>query len=238
MFMNNKCFKLFYISFLFLLFLFISSFGVSFGANSVHGKNLPKYVINRAEQRFNGSDKIKIVFIMNWHGYKVFQVIKKEKGIVFDNPRYWLFKNGKFYKYNIKEYNQLCLDVRLHQNKEIIKNNKELTKKLLPNEYKIMEIDENMQSVDIQVTLREYAKKYMIKNQEANFLYLLEWNGQHVYRAYWPKYGFLLNRLAVILYDGHIIRRPTKEEFDELLPKMRKAYEEYLNELTHLHNKD
>ena len=85
--------------------------------------------------------------------------------------------------------------------------------------------------------LYKYANKYMIKGKDVEFLYITDWNGQHVYRTYWHRYGFIFNPLTVILYDGHTIKRPSKGEFMILLDPMQHAYEKYLIELEHLHNK-
>ena len=101
-----------------------------------------------------------------------------------------------------------------------------------------MEIEDCTEPPNIPPALYEYANKYMIKGDDVHFLYLMDWENQHVYRAYWSRYGFILNPLTVILYDGHKIRRPSAEEFKIMLNPMRHAYEQYLNEQAHLHSKD
>ena len=173
---------------------------------------------------------------MKWHKYRVYRIKKKTYGIVFISPHYILFDGKKIIKPTIDEYKKLEWDVRIHTNSKLRKNNKMLTKKLSRNAEKIMEIEDNTKPPEIPQALYKYANKYMIKGNDIEFLYLMDWNGYHVYRTYWKRYGFIFNPLTVILYDGHTIRRPSSEEFDIIKPLLQHAYENYLNEQARLHS--
>ncbi len=208
-------------------------------ANNKNDNKIPKAVIEHAEKnkKYFGKE-YSISYIMKWQKGKVYRIKKKTYGIVYSSPCYIVFKGGKILKLTIDERKRLDWDINTHTNQVLNKNNKILTKKLSRNAKKIMEIEDNTPPPEIPNALYKYTNKYMIKGNDVGFLYLMEWNGMHVYRSYWKRYGFIFNPLTVILYDGHLIRRPSQEEFDIMLPLMQDAYEKYLNEQARLHSKD
>ena len=222
---------------LFILIVTISPFT----ANAYCLKNekqIPNAIIQYANSYHKNSEDYDIYYIMKWHKYDVFEVRKREYGIVFRTPRYVLF-DGKFVLIpSIETHKTISWDVRIHTNKVLKKRNKMLIKKLSHNAEKIIETDEKTKPPNIPNALYKYAKKYMIKNEEPEFIYLMDWHGFYVYRTYWKSFGFPFHRLTTILYDGHTIRRPTTKEFELLEAPMRNAYENYLNEQARLHSKD
>lgn len=230
--------KFFLISFIITITIIFSNIRI-YATNNSTEENMPKAIINYAEGRKDcfGND-YNIYYIMKWHKYKVYRIKKKTYGIVYISPFYILFDGKNITVPTIEEYKQLNWDVRIHTNKVLIKNNKILTKKLSRNAQKIMKTEDNTEPPNIPPVLYKYANKYMIKGDDIEFLYLMEWEGQHVYRTYWKRYGFIFNPLTVILYDGHTIRRPSQQEFDVMLSPMQHAYEKYLNEQARLHSKD
>ena len=222
---------------LFIIIFYSCTYG--FAYDEFSNKKIPNTIIEFAEQRkdYFGND-YSIYYIMKWHKYEVYRIKKKTYGIVYTSLRYILFDGKKIIKPTIDEYKKLEWDVRLYTNKVLRKNNKILTKKLSHNAKKIMEIEDNTEPPEIPQALYKYANKYMIKGDDVGFLYLMDWEGQHVYRTYWKRYGFIFNPLTVILYDGRTIRRPSRQEFDIIKPLLQHAYENYLNEQARLHSKD
>ena len=221
---------------LFIVIFYSCTYG--FAYDEFGNKKIPNTIIEFAEQRkdYFGND-YSIYYIMKWHKYEVYRIKKKTYGIVYTSPRYILFDGKKIIKPTIDEYKKLEWDVRLYTNKILSKNNKILTKKLSHNAKKIMEIEDNTEPPEVPQALYKYANKYMIKGDDVGFLYLMDWEGQHVYRTYWKRYGFIFNPLTVILYDGRTIRRPSQLEFDIIKPLLQHAYENYLNEQARLHSK-
>lgn len=221
-----------------LIIVILSFFFIPVSALCVTNNQIPDAVIQYANSYHKNSEEYDIYYIMKWHKYDVFEIRKKEYGIVFRTPRYILF-DGKFVLIpSIETHKTISWDVRIHTNKVLKKRNKILIKKLSRNAKKIMQIEDNTKPPEIPPTLYKYANKYMIKDENANFIYLMDWNGQHVYRAYWKKHGRAFHPYTIVLYDGHKIRRPSNDEFDEMLSPMQHAYEQYLNEQARLHNKD
>ena len=227
------------IQLLFFSFIIIYSCSFVYAQDITINTNIPKAVMEFAEQRKDCyGNNYSINYIMKWHGYKVYSIRKKTYGIVYNSPLYIIYDGKKIVKPRIEEYNQLIWDVQIYTNNEFNKNNKILTKKLLRNAEKVMDIENSTKPPEIPPALYKYANKYMMRGYNVEFLYIMDWNGYHVYRTYWKRYGFIFNPLTVILYDGHTIRRPTNEEFDIIKDPIRHAYEQYLNEQARLYNKD
>lgn len=184
-------------------------------------------------------DKFKFYYVMKWHGYKIYSIRRITYGIAWGGSEYYILYDGKNVRMpKPEERKQLRLDVRTKYNKSIEKTNRLLTRKLSRNAKKIMKIEDNTPPPQIPPALKIYSDKYMIKGDDVEFLYIMDWKGQHVYKTHWLRYGAVFNPLTVILYDGHTIRRPSKEEFSILYSPMCRAYEKYLIELGRSHNKD
>ena len=202
-------------------------FGVFINSNSAKAteKQIPKIVSQYVEAKYQNPD-YKAFYIMKWNNCDVYRIINSsEKGIVFTSPIYILYNGKKVYRPTIEEMSILRYDARIWQNYKYKKDLKKLI------------IDDNTEPPNIPPALYTYANKYMRVNKNVKFLYIMDWKDQHVYRTYWSGYSSILNELTIILYDGHTIRRPNKEEFKAMLNPMSRAYENYLRELTRSHNK-
>lgn len=204
-----------------------------------HSDKLPETVKEYIASRYNNSDKYTAYYVMKWQGCNVYEIINKEqKGIYWGSPTYILYDSKRVIFPTLDERHDLNFDAQVWSNFEHKKKTEKLKKKLLPNANKVMIMDDGTLPPQIPPILKQYANKYMIKGDDVEFLYIMDWEGQHVYRTYWHRYGAIFNPLTVILYDGHTIRRPSKEEFDVMYTPMCHAYEKYLIELGRLHSKD
>ena len=221
------------------LIVMLLVFGVLINSNSAVAteKKIPKVVTQYVETKYQNPN-YKAFYIMQWNNCDVYRIIdSSKKGIVFTSPIYILYNGKKVFRPTIEEISILRYDARIWQNYKYKKDLKKLTKKLSPNFDKKMIIDDNTKPPNIPPALYTYANKYMRVNKNVKFLYIMDWKDQHVYRTYWSGYSSILNELTIILYDGHTIRRPNKEEFKAMLNPMSRAYENYLRELTRSHNK-
>ena len=215
-------------------------FGVLINSNSAIAteKKIPKIVSQYVETKYKHPN-YNAFYIMKWNNCEVYRIINSsEKGIVFTSPIYILYNGKKVFRPTIEEMSILKEYVRVWYNHKHKRDLNILTRKLSPNSNKKMVIDDNTEPPNIPPALYTYANKYMRVNKNAKFLYIMDWKDQHVYRTYWSGYSSILNELTVILYDGHTIRRPNKEEFKAMLNPMSRAYVNYLIELTRSHNKD
>ena len=221
-----------------IIFFIFSQISVIAQINN-YNKIFPSKVNEYIDTHIQNKEKYKFLYVMRWHKYKVYAIRRITYGIVWGDIEYYILYDGKQVRLpRPEERQQLRHDVRVYYNKSIGKTNRLITRKLSRNANKIMVIDDNTPPPQIPPALKQYTNKYMIKGDDVEFLYIMDWNGQHVYRTYWLRYGSIFNPLTVILYDGHIIRRPSEEEFKLMYTPMCQAYEKYLIELGRLHSKD
>ena len=214
-------------------------FGILMNSNAAVAteKNIPKVVTEYIESKYKNNN-YKAFYVMKWNSCKVYQIVDdSKKGIVYGSPIYVLFNGKKVFHPSIEEMSILRYDVRVWYNYKYKKDLNKLTKKLSANFDKKMIIDDNTEPPNVPPALYKYANKYMKLNNNIKIYYVMDWKDQHVYRTYWSGYCSIFNEFTVILYDGHIIRRPNNEEFKAMLNPMRQAYKDYLNELTHSRNK-
>lgn len=214
--------------------------GILINSNSAIAteKKIPKTILQYVKTKYQNPN-YNAFYVMKWNNCDVYRIVdSSERGIVFTSPIYILYNGKKVFRPSAEEMSILKEDVRVWYNHKYKIDLNKLTKKLSPNSNKKMVIDDNTEPPNIPPALYTYANKYMRVNKNVKFLYIMDWKDQHVYRTYWSGYSSILNELTVILYDGHTISRPNKEEFYAIRNPMKKAYEDYLNELTHSHNKD
>ena len=89
----------------------------------------------------------------------------------------------------------------------------EIGHKLYKNMYKTMDSHDDTLPPNIPPSVTKYANKYMMKGIGRKIVYTTDWNGNHVYRVYWKKYGNMTHPLATIIYDGKTIRRPYYKDY-------------------------
>ncbi len=183
--------------------------------------------------------KIKIYYVMRWHDFKVYRISTVEKGVIYGGtPRYILY-NKKEIRRPTKEENVILQQEAIqHNNIVVSKKYEQLTHRLAGNLNKTMNIIDETLPPDIPPVIIKYADKYMIKGNDRNIMYLMDWNDQHVYRTCWSRYPSQLHPYAIILYDGNTIRRPSKEEYDNMHSALQDALFNRLNALRLEDNKD
>ena len=218
---------------IFISFCFLGT--TSVGAAVVNNpEKLPKSVIEYVEQHISDSKyPYNVYYVMKWNGHKVYTIITTRKGIHTTGLPYYILYNGKITRRPTQEENHMLqADARDYSIFKAKKIYKKLDKQLYFGSNKILNInDTDISSKEVPTSVIRYADKYMMRGTDREIFYLMDWNGYHIYRVYWKRYGLKPHRLTIILYDGKTIRRPTEEEFKELKSPMSNAYFEYLLEL-------
>ena len=223
---NKNIVILFLKKFLLLFFLLIFVCNSSSYAEVIYK---PKYMPRKVKKLINPqtakNEIINVIYIMKWHKYKVYRIYTAKKGLYTGGaPQYVLF-DGKIVRHPTTEEDKILqLDATRFCHKKRYKDYLELSKKLQKKANKTMTLVDKTEPPEVPLAINTYADKYMMKGKGRKIFYLMDWEGQHVYRTYWPHYGLLPVPKSVILYDGNIIRHPTKEEFEKMRIPMEKAY--------------
>ena len=153
-------------------------------------------------------------------------------------PSYILFNGKDVRKPREEESQQLQFDALKYCNQKRYLTYLKLENKLKKNANKVIKTFDNTPPPEVPPAIIEYADKYMLKRKDRRIFYLMDWNGQHVYRTYWLKYGLLPVPSSIILYDEQTIRRPNQEEFKNMRIPMSNAMLKHAMEQAHQDNKD
>ena len=222
---KKKLDKILYYTFIIIILLICLSADAKDYTNLETFPNaLDKYITDE----YKDKDFVHVEYIMRWKGYKVYRVKKFFYNLTFTLPDYLLYKNNSVIKAPYDFFQELTYESIIRSNKKKPVCSGILLDRFEKYSNQIIQISDNTQPPNIPSVLYKYAYS-LVKEKDVRFTYIMDWDNKHIYWAYWPKYC-LVNPRTIILYDGHTVRMPNKEQYKQMKEPLEKEFKNIIQQ--------
>lgn len=225
-----KVLKKIFINFFIVFFIFEITPAKVFAQNYNIKQSFPRAIEEYITKNYKSNDEVYLCYIMRWKGYKVYRLKKIYYNKIFTLPEYLLYKNKTVRVADSEEFQELTYKSIISSNKKRPLHHEILIDTVNKNSNKTMKISNIIEPPNVPPELYQYAYKKIIKEKDVRFVYIMDWNNQHVYWAYWPKYG-MIKPLTIIFCDNKIIRMPTASERKEINDKFTEEFTKKINKM-------